>query len=156
MRRILMRWDAVGMIIDAFTDLHWVAVAVSTIAAFAIGVIWFAPPVLGTLWARQVTQYAGIPAADVTSGAAKGTALLPWFVATAINVIVLALAVAATGANSLVDGMVLGVVLSLGFGATLNSWPSIFARLPRTWWLLNCGAALLMNAVAGAILGAWQ
>ena len=144
------------MIIDAFTDLHWVAVAVSTIAAFAIGVIWFAPPVLGTLWARQVTQYAGIPAADVTSGAAKGTALLPWFVATAINVIVLALAVAATGADSLADGMVLGVVLSLGFGATLNSWPSIFARLPRTWWLLNCGAALLMNAVAGAILGAWQ
>ena len=144
------------MIIDAFTDLHWAAVAVSTIAAFAIGFVWFAPPVLGTLWARQVTQYAGIPAADVTSGAAKGRALLPWFVAIAINVVVLALAVAATGADSLADGMVLGVVLSLGFGATLNSWPSIFARLPRTWWLLNCGAALLMNAVAGAILGAWQ
>ena len=108
------------MIIDAFTDLHWAAVAVSTIAAFAIGFVWFAPPVLGTLWARQVTQYAGIPAADVTSGAAKGTALLPWFVAIAINVVVLALAVAATGADSLADGMVLGVVLSLGFGATLK------------------------------------
>ena len=144
------------MIIDAFTDLHWAGVAVSTIAAFAIGFVWFAPPVLGTLWARQVTQYAGIPEAEVTSGAAKGTALLPWFGATAINVVVLALAVAATGANSLADGVVLGVVLSLGFGATLSSWPSIFARLPRTWWLLNFGAALLMNAVAGAILGGWQ
>ena len=156
MRHTLVRWDAVAMIIDAFTDLSWVAVAISTITAFAIGFVWFAPPVLGTLWAKQVTQYAGIPAADVTSGAAKGTALLPWFVATAINVVVLALMVEATGADSLADGMVLGVVLSLGFGATLNSWPSIFAGLPRTWWLLNCGAALLMNAVAGAILGAWQ
>ena len=144
------------MIIDAFNDLNWVAVAVSTIAAFAIGLVWFAPPVLGTLWARQVTQYAGIPEADVTGGAAKGTTLLPWFVATAINVVALALAVEATGAESLADGIVFGVVLSLGFGATLNSWPSIFARLPRMWWLLNCGAALLMNSVAGAILGAWQ
>ncbi len=111
---------------------------------------------LGTLWARQVTQYTGIPEGDITSGAAKGAALLPWFAAITINVVVLALAVVATGADSLADGVVLGVVLALGFGATLSSWPSIFARLPRTWWLLNCGAALLMNAVAGAILGGWQ
>jgi hypothetical protein len=144
------------MIIDAVSDLNWLAVAVSTVAAFAVGLVWFAPPVLGTLWARQVTQYAGIPEDDVTSGAAKGSVLLPWLVATAINVVVLALAVAATGADSLADGAVLGTVLSLGFGATLNSWPSIFAGLPRTWWLLNCGAAVLMNVVAGAILGAWQ
>ena len=156
MRHTLVRWDAVAMIIDAFTDLSWVAVAISTIAAFAIGFVWFAPPVLGTLWAKQVTQYAGIPETEVTSGAARGTALLPWFMATAINVVVLALGVEATGADSVADGLVLGVVLSLGFGATLNSWPSIFARLPRTWWLLNCGAALVMNAAAGAILGAWQ
>lgn len=144
------------MIIDAFNDLNWLAVAVSTVAAFAIGLVWFAPPVLGTLWARQVTQYAGIPEDDVKSGAAKSAALLPWLAATAINVVVLALAVAATGADSLTDGVVLGAVLSLGFGATLNSWPSIFARLPRTWWLLNCGAAVLMNVVAGAILGVWE
>ncbi len=156
MLRPLRRWNAVVMIIDAFNDLNWLAVAVSTVAAFAIGLVWFAPPVLGTLWARQVTQYADIPEADVTSGAAKGAALLPWFAATAINVVVLAMAVAATGADSVTDGVVLGAVLSLGFGATLNSWPSIFARLPRTWWLLNCGAALLMNVVAGAILGSWQ
>ena len=144
------------MIIDAANDLTWWAVAVSTVAAFAIGLVWFAPPVLGTLWARQVTHYAGIPEDDVASGAAKSVALLPWFVTTAINVVVLALAVAATGADSLADGVVLGVVLSLGFGATLSSWPSIFARLPRAWWLLNCGAALVMNVVAGAIFGAWQ
>ena len=156
MLRPQRRWHDVDMIIDAFNDLNWLAVAVSTVVAFAVGLVWFAPPVLGTLWARQVTQYAGIPEADVTSGAAKGTALLPWFAATAVNVVVLALAAAATGADSLAEGVVLGAVLSLGFGATLNSWPTIFAGLPRTWWLLNCGAALLMNALAGAILGYWR
>jgi hypothetical protein len=144
------------MIIDAFNELNWAAVAVSTVAAFAIGLVWFAPPVLGTLWARQVSQYAGIPEAEVTGGAARGTALLQWLVATAINVIVLALAVQTTAADSAADGVVLGGVLSLGFGATVSSWPSIFARLPQTWWLLNCAAALLMNVVAGAILGCWQ
>jgi hypothetical protein len=144
------------MIIDAFNDLNWAAVAVATIAAYATGLVWFAPPVLGTLWARQVTQYSGIPEADVTSGAAQGTALLRWFVTTAVNIVVLALAVEATGADSVGDGIGLGVVLGVGFSATVSSWPSIFARLPRTWWLLNAGAAVLMNVVAGAILGAWQ
>lgn len=49
-----------------------------------------------------------------------------------------------------------GVVLGLGFGATLSRWPPIFARLPWQWWLVNNGAFLLMQDAIGAILGAWR
>lgn len=74
----------------------------------------------------------------------------------AINAVVLGLLVNGLGADSPGEGIVVGIALSLGFGATLSSWPSIFARMPREWWLVNNGAFLLMQAAMGAILGSWQ
>jgi hypothetical protein len=51
---------------------------------------------------------------------------------------------------------VLGLVLGLGLGATLASWPPIFARMPWQWWLVNSGAFVLMQVAMGTILGAWS
>jgi hypothetical protein len=69
--------------------------------------------------------------------------------------VALALAAEGVGADSAGDGIVLGVVLGIGFGATVNSWPPIFARMPWEWWLVNSGAFVLMQVAMGAILGAW-
>lgn len=104
------------MILDSFNDLNWAAVGAATSAAFAIGFVWFAPPVLGGLWARQVARYARISEAEVTSGASRGAPLAKWLVGMAINAIVLALAVEEVGADSLGDGVVLGVALWFGSG----------------------------------------
>ena len=79
-----------------------------------------------------------------------------WLTSIAINAIVLALAIELGGADSVWDGALLGLVLGIGLGATLNTWPVIFARMPRTWWMLNNGAFLAMQLAMGAILGAWQ
>jgi hypothetical protein len=73
----------------------------------------------------------------------------------AVNAVALALAAEGVGADSAGDGIVLGVVLGIGFGATVNSWPPIFARMPWEWWLVNSGAFVLMQVAMGAILGAW-
>jgi hypothetical protein len=144
------------VILDSLDDINWAALVVSLVAAFAIGIVWFSPPVLGGLWARQVSRYAGIPESELTEGASQPPALAKWLVSLAITAFVLALAVEAVGADSAGEGVVLGLVLGVGFGATLSSWPPIFARMPRAWWLVNNGAFLLMAAVMGAILGAWQ
>ena len=74
----------------------------------------------------------------------------------AITALVLALAVEAVGADSAGDGVLFGPVLGVGFGATLSSWPPIFARMPWALWLVNNGAFLLTSAAMGAILGAWR
>ena len=68
----------------------------------------------------------------------------------------LALAIELGGADSVWDGALTGLVLGIGLGATLNTWPVILARMPRTWWMLNNGAFLAMQLAMGAILGAWR
>lgn len=144
------------MILDFLDDVNWAAIGASVVAAFAIGLIWFAPSALGSFWARQVSRYTGITEGAITSGASQGTRLAKWLVAIAFTAVVMALAVEAVGADSAGDGVVLGLVLGVGFGATFSSWPPIFARMPWEWWLVNTGAFLLMQVAMGAILGAWQ
>jgi hypothetical protein len=144
------------VILEFLNDVNWAAVGASLVAAFAIGLVWFAPSALGRFWARQVSRYAGIPEGDITSGASQATPLAKWLLGIAITAVVMALTVEAVGADSAGDGVVLGLVLGIGFGATLSSWPPIFARMPWQWWLVNSGAFLLMQVAMGAILGAWR
>lgn len=144
------------MILDFLNDVNWAAVGASLVAAFAIGLVWFSPSALGSYWARQVSRYTGIPEGQITSGASQATPLAKWLLGIAITAVVMALTVEAVGADSAGDGVVLGLVLGVGFEATLSSWPPIFARMPWQWWLVNSGAFLLMQVAMGSILGAWR
>lgn len=144
------------MIVNFLNNINWAAVGASAVAALAIGMIWFSPVALGGYWARQVSRYTGIPEHEITSGASQGPPLVKWLVGFAIAAVAIALTVEAVDADSVGDGIVLGLVLGVGLGATFSSWPPIFARMPWEWWLVNNGAFLLMLVAMGAILGGWR
>jgi hypothetical protein len=84
------------MILDFFDDLNWAAVVVSLVIAFAIGFVWYLPPVLGRFWVRHVSRYAGIPESEVMAGSPAGPTA-KWLVGMAVNAVALALAVEAVG-----------------------------------------------------------
>ena len=144
------------MILESLDSINWLAVMTAAGAAFAIGVLWFSPVALGTSWARQVSRYTAISQGEITTAASRPTPLVSWLGMIAVTAVVLAATVEAVGAESAVEGVVLGLFLAVGFGATLASWPPIFARMPWQWWLMNSGAFLLMQIAMGAILGSWQ
>ena len=144
------------MILDALDDVNWAAVAVAAATAFAIGSVWFAPPVLGDAWARQVSAYTGASGDEINADATRAPALAKWLLGIVVTAVTLALAVKAVGADRAGDGIVLGAVLWAGLAAAFFSWPAIFARMPWRWWLISSGAFLLMLIAMGAILGAWE
>jgi hypothetical protein len=144
------------MILDALANLNWIAVAASALVAFGIGLAWFAPRSLGTIWARQVSRYTGIPTSEVAAAASRPPALGAWLTTIVVNAVGVALVIELGGARSAWDGALIGLALGVGLGATLNTWPLIFAGMPRTWWMLNNGAFLVMQVAMGAILGAWH
>lgn len=144
------------MILDSLNDVNWAAVGAALVAAFAIGLVWFSPSAVGGFWARQVSRYTGMTEGEITNGAAQAAPLAKWLVGIGVTAVVMAVAVKAVGADSAGDGVVLGLVLGVGLGPTLSSWPPIFARMPWRWWLVNSGAFLLMQIAMGAILGAWE
>jgi hypothetical protein len=143
------------MVIDFLDDLNWAAVVVAALAAFAVGFVWYAPPVFGKYWAGQVSRYSGIPESELNATPSAASLAL-WLAGMAVNAVALALVADAVGVDSAGDGMVLGLVLGLGLGATVTSWPAIFARAPWGWWAVNSAAFLVMQVVIGAVLGAWQ
>lgn len=144
------------MILDFLDEVNWAAVAVALLVAFVIGAVYFLRSVVGGVWARQVFRYAGIPENETISGSSQPGAVAKWLASIAVNAVALALAVRAVGADSPGEGVVVGIVFWLGFGATSTSWPPTFTRMPWEWWLVNNGAFLLMQVAMGAILGAWR
>ena len=144
------------MIFDALDGLNWLAVAAAAAAALAIGIVWFSPFALGTLWARQVSRYTAVAEDAIATDAGRPRALSAWLGTIAVSALALAMTAEALDTESPVEGVALGLVLAVGIGATLAGWPVIFARMPWQWWLLNAGAFLLMQIAMGAILGAWR
>lgn len=144
------------MILDFVNDINWIALGAAVAAAFSIGLLWFSPAALGGFWAKQVSRYTGLPEDVITREASRSSALGRWLVSILVTALVLAMAVKAVGADSVGEGLVLGIVLTVGFGATLASWPPIFARMPWAWWLVNTSAFLLMQVAMSVILVAWN
>jgi hypothetical protein len=50
--RVVARGDRLSspQRVDVLSDLNWLAVIVAAIAYFAIGALWYAPPVFGRIW----------------------------------------------------------------------------------------------------------
>ena len=143
------------MILHELSHLNWAAVVVATFVAFAIGSVYYLPPVMGDRWAAVVARYTGRDVKEL-SGNPVPSALAQWLLGMFVCATVFAMLVRATGADSAGSGIVLGLVLWVGIGATFSSWPSIFAKQPWSLWAINNAVFVLMLVAAGAILGGWH
>lgn len=138
------------MILDLFGELNWLAILVATLAWFAFSAIWYSIPPLSKAWAN---------AARVdTSGEGPPLALLfiPTLIGYFVTTVVIGLLVAATGADSLGDGLTLGVVLGIGFGMVGALVSQVYESKGNSYFLINGLNAVLAYAIVAAILSVWD
>lgn len=138
------------MILDQFGELNWLAVVVATIAWFAFSAIWYSVPPLSKAWAD---------AARVdTSGDGPPLALLfiPTLIGYFLTTIVIALIARGIGAETVSDGIVLGVVLGVGFGMVGALVNQVYEGKGSSYFLINGLNAVIAYAVVGAIVAAWN
>ena len=140
------------MSFDVLNDVNWLAIVVGAVAWWILGAIWYAPPLFGNAWMRS----AGI---QIREGQRPGVAtyvvpLLAYFVAT----IAAAMLARATGSTTFGDGIVLGLVLGVGFGVTLYWVESTFGQRPRpsTWFGITAVYQLLGVLIATVIVTIWR
>jgi hypothetical protein len=141
------------MSFDALSEVNWLAIIVGTIAWFALGGIWYAPPIFGNVWMRST----GIDPSAEGQRPGAGIYLFPlvaYFVAT----IALAMLAAATGSETFGEGIVLGLVVGVGFAVTLYSVESVFGRRPQpgTWFLLTAAYQLIGILIATVVVTVWD
>jgi len=129
---------------------YW-AVLVATIAAMAIGALWYSPLLFAKQWMKEVGKGAGDmnqtgPVYALTAVTTFMTAyILAHFVAYAVG----------SGSSSAGAGALTGLWAWLGFVVPMIGSEHLFSGKTKNLYLITVGHYLLSLVVMGAILGAW-
>jgi hypothetical protein len=116
---------------DAFSGVNWLAVLVGTVAAFALGMLWFGP-LFGRVWAagsHGITRPASPPLAAL-SLQLLGTFLLALVI----------------GITAVIDALILALLAILAL-AVLQLAGGLFGQKSPAASLIEGGYALAMGAV---------
>lgn len=129
-------------------DLNWLAILVAALVPMVLGALWYAL-LFARLWMRAV----GRRPEDMT-GASLGYALSA--LAAIVTSYTLARVVRWAEVDDLGNGVLVGVLLWLGFVATIIAVQTYYGGRSRTLWAIDAGYWLVSLLVMGAIHGAWE
>jgi hypothetical protein len=138
------------MILDFFSELNWLAVIVATIAWFAFSAIWYSVPPLSKAWqnASKVDM--------AEDGPPLALLFIPTLIGYFVTTVVIGLIVEAIGITEVGDGVVLGIVLGIGFGAVSALVTQVYERKGSNYWLINGINAVIAYVIVSVILTVWQ
>ena len=132
--------------------INWLAVVIATLIYFLLGSLWFAPITpIGKAWMKAAAYE------SPTTGALSTNAfyLIP-LVTCLVMVIALALLAEATGADTLGEGIALGLLLGIGLAVPLLLTTAAFEfkkPQPWTWGIIDASYHALGLTIAGAVIG---
>jgi len=128
--------------------VNYLAVIVAAVAAVVIGIVYYGLAGLGDRLARLV--------GSTPAGRPGPTQLAIGVVVALVNAWVLALLSLNLGGSQVTDGIMLGVLVWLGFMATLSAAQVAFQRRPWSAWLITSAHDVIVQAVMGAIVTVWR
>ena len=128
--------------------VNYLAVVVAAVAAVVIGILYYGVAGLGDRLARLI--------GSTPVGRPGPSQLAIGVVVSLVNAWVLALMSLNLGASSLSDGIVLGVLVWLGFMATLSGAQVAFQGRPWNAWLLTNVHDVVVQVVMAVILTLWR
>jgi hypothetical protein len=141
------------MTLDALGGLNWLAVIVATIVYFALGALWYSPVAFGKPWQRAI----GWDEAQ-QSGASPVIYAGPALFAL-VSTIATAMLANATGSTDIGAGVVLGLVVGIGYGLALTAYEAVFAPnrpAPWVWFAITGSYHLVGLLIAAIIVSAWR
>lgn len=137
------------MSLDMLGQLNWLAIIVGTVIYFGLGALWYAPPVLGRAWQRSIGWDPGAtpPQIRITTYAIPAVAYLVTAVATAMLA-------AASGSDNLESGLILGLVVGIGYALARTAVDATFTpNLPQPWvWFAITGSYHLVGLIIVAVI----
>jgi hypothetical protein len=142
------------MTFDVLSDLNWLAVIVAAIVYFAVGALWYAPPVFGKTWAAAGGFSLPAPGSR-PSPAIYVTPLL----GSILSAIALGMVAEASGTDTFKEGIVLGLVVAIGWAVSIAFVTAQFESTkprPMVWGAVNAGYHVVGNLLAAIIIASWQ
>jgi hypothetical protein len=129
--------------------VNYLAVIVAAVAAIGIGILYYGVAGIGD----RLAHISGTPP---PSGAPSPVSFAIGIVVALVNAWVLALLSLNLGGASIADGIVLGILVWIGFQATLKAAQVVFEQ--RSWnaWVLSGAHDLAIQIVMGGIVTVWH
>lgn len=132
-------------------NINWLAVVVAAIASMVIGALWYGP-FFGKPWMKL---------AGITQTAMKKAKKGMWkryligLINRAVMAAILALIINLTQLQTVLTGIVMGILVWLGFIATVSLGGVLWEGKKFKFYILNNGFELISIIAMGAIIGAW-
>lgn len=131
-----------------FAGLNWWAILVATLAAFALGALWYGP-LFGQSWLKAL----GKTEEDLKPSPQP---FVISFFAALLTCIVLAAVMNSLKMAGLPSGLLIGAVTGIGFIATSMASDAAFCGWGMPLFLIQAGYRVAYNILMGGILGVWQ
>ena len=133
-------------VITTMTGMNWPAIFILWIAHAAISMAWFSPAVFGKAWVKL----SGKEMKPATRWIPVG------LLAHLACILALALIVTMARATTFLDGLALGLLVSIGFIGAMLGGELVWEKIPFRLFLIRIGDQILTLGLAGAILAVWR
>ena len=131
----------------SFAAVNWLAVIAGMVVSMVLGAFWYGP-LFGKTWLRMIGKTVEELEADPMD-------YFKTAVASFVAMLILSLVVTSFGAQEFVDGLLVGVLTFVGFGAALTFVYTTFEGPPENVWLLYSIYQLIVFAIMGGVFAVW-
>jgi hypothetical protein len=133
------------------SQLNYLAVLVSGIAYFMLGMLWFNPKTFGTAWAKGHNIPTDRPD---RSGMMKMMGMT--FVTAVIIALFCGYFMMALGITSAMSAIKIGAILGLGFSVMTQYINSLYIKLPLNIVLIDSGYHVFGIIISCVIMALWR
>lgn len=130
----------------SLSNINLWAVLVAGIVHTLIGLIWFMPKFFGNAWI-ELTGKEMKPASRWIPAGLIGHQVMAFVLAVIVNL---------ANVTNVAGGMVVGILVCLGFMATLEIGELIWEKIPFKLFMIRVGNQLVGLSFTGAILAVWR
>lgn len=134
-------------------QLNWLAVVVGGVVYFALGALWYSPILFARAWQRSI----GWDESRTPPEQSAMTYVVP-LIAYLVMAVAVGMLAAATGTDTLTEGLVLGLVIGVGLSLAHTFVDASFdpnKPEPWTWFAINGTYHTLGLIIVAVIVAVW-
>ena len=131
---------------SAISNINWLAVLVCWVMHVVVSQASFQPFFFGKAWVRLSGKEMNPPTQWIPVG----------FLAHLVCIIALAVIVNLANATTILEGVALGLLVSIGFVGAILAGELVWEKIPFKLFLIRLGDQLLTLSLAGVILSIWR
>ena len=132
-------------------NLNILAIVVTWLISVVVGSFWYSPAGFGKLWSKL----SGVNMMKMPKELAN-KAIVSVSIASVVQVVALAIIVKSLGANTVVEGLMIGLLVWAGFTAATTVGNNLYSRLSWKFWWLNASFFLVVIPINAIILSVWS